>query len=89
MPSFADARARLTDDLAAKLRDAGETRARRREQWATAIQQAAFSGANITTQRTLADTAVTHLDTQLDILNGEIEALRVEVAQIDFEARHV
>ena len=88
MTQLVDARADLTQRLADALRDLGETRARRRELWSSAIEQAAYTGANITTQRTQADIAVTHLDAQIDRLVGDIEAMKVEITQIDFEAVH-
>jgi hypothetical protein len=47
-----------------------------------------MTGDNITTVRSVAERAVVHMDSEVDRLQGEVEALRVEIDQIDFEANH-
>jgi hypothetical protein len=81
------ARAGVAKELADNLRALGDTSAARRNKWADAMQHALMSAANITTARTTADMAVVHLDAECDRLRGEIDAQRVELEQIDFEAR--
>jgi len=81
-------RAVVAQQLADTLRALGDTRASRRSQWGVAYDHARMTGDNITTVRSVAERAVVHMDSEVDRLQGEVEALRVEIDQIDFEANH-
>lgn len=82
-------RRHLATELAASYRAYGDTSAARRARWGEAYDHARMTGDNITTVRSVADRAVTHLDAELDRLRGEIDALKVELEHCDVEARHV
>lgn len=76
-------RAALAEQLAQCHRALGETLAGRRELWHTTYEYRRLSVDSITSIRTDCDHAVVHLDAEADRLRGEIEALKVEIAQFD------
>lgn len=86
--TLVERRASVAQELADTLRSLGDTRAARRTQWGVAFDHARMTGDNITTVRQVADRAVIHLESEIERLQGEVEAMRVELGQIDFEADH-
>lgn len=85
MPDLIVRRAALAQELAETIRAHAETSASRRERWGQTFEAQRFNGENITTIRSNCDHACVHLDAEADRLHGDMDALRVEIAQVDAE----
>lgn len=82
----ADRHRAISEELAESIRAHAQTRAARRELWQQTYEARRFSDEGITAIRTACDMACTHLDAESDRLHGDIEALRVELGDVQFQA---
>ena len=74
----------LAGELAETIRAHAQTASARRTQWAATFDHLAGSD-SITSIRSQCDHACTHLDAEIILLAGDIDALRVEIEQMDAE----
>lgn len=76
-------RAELSAKLVEKIHSLADTRAARHRQWHEAYAGVAYTGDSVASIMRHADHAVWALDCEIITLQGEVEALRVQIDQLD------
>lgn len=80
-----DAHARLTRELAQALRERADLRAASLSAYTDTYQR---SVAGVTERREAAKAAASHFETEVIKLDGEIDALRAELTDVEFAAKY-